>query len=83
VRRDRRLPYQEIGGLAVVLVPARRELHQLDEVGTFLWSALAESRTSAELAAAVARQFEVEPADAERDVREFLAALEERGLLES
>lgn len=80
-RRDARLPYQEIQGRAVVIVPARREMHELDETATFLWSALAEERSVAELAQALCEDFEVDPETARKDVREFVAALEERGLV--
>jgi hypothetical protein len=80
-RRDGRLPFQEIQGQAVVVVPARRELHQLDETATFLWLALAKESTVADLAAALCGEFEVDEATAEQDVREFLASLEEKGLV--
>lgn len=80
-RRDARLPYQEIQGEAVVVVPARRESHRLDGVATFLWTALAREKTLADLVAALCDEFEVEAAEAERDVRDFLASLEEKGLV--
>jgi hypothetical protein len=80
-RRDARLPFQEIQGQAVVVVPARRELHQLDETATFLWAALAKESTVADLAAALCGEFEVDEKTAEKDVKGFLAALEEKGLV--
>ena len=80
-QRDARLPFQEIQGLAVVVVPARRELHELDETATFLWSQLSLSRTVAELTAALCAEFDVDPDVAEADVLDFLRALEEKGLL--
>jgi hypothetical protein len=80
-RRDTRLPHQEIQGEAVVVVPSRRESHRLDVVATFLWTALAKERTVADLVAALCDEFEVEPAEAERDVRRFVASLEEKGLV--
>jgi hypothetical protein len=79
-RRDVRLPFQEIQGQAVVVVPSRRELHEFDEIATFLWAALAKERTVAQLVEALCGEFEVEAGVAEADVREFLGSLEERGL---
>jgi hypothetical protein len=79
-RRDVRLPFQEIQGQAVVVVPARRELHELDETATFLWAELAKERTVAQLVEALCGEFDVEAGVAEADVREFLGGLEERGL---
>jgi hypothetical protein len=80
-RRDSRWPFQEIEGKIVILVPARREVHQLDEVGTFVWKRLEEARTLDEVVGAVCEEFEVEEERARRDVEEFLGSLEEKGLL--
>jgi hypothetical protein len=80
-RRDSRLPFQEIQGQAVVVVPACRELHELDETATFLWSALAKDRSVADLVDALCGEFEVDAATAEADVREFLSSLEKKGLV--
>jgi len=79
-RRDDTLPCQEIQGEAVIVCPARRELHQLDPTATFLWNRLDRPRTAAELAEALCEEFEVTPEQAERDVRAFLADLERKGL---
>jgi hypothetical protein len=79
--RDARLPYQEVQGQAVVVAPARREVHEFDETATFLWSALARERTLAELVAVLCEEYEVDEKTAEADVRAFLALLEERGLV--
>ena len=81
LKRDARLPFQELDGQAVVVVPARREMHELDEVATFLWRELERDRSAAELVEALCGEFEVEPSRAEGDVRDFLARLEEKGLV--
>ncbi len=80
-RRDLRLPFQEVQGQAVVVVPTRRELHELDEVATFLWGQLARERSVGDLVAALCDEFEVEAGVAEADVREFLSGLEAKGLV--
>ena len=80
-KRDARLPFQEIQGQAVVVVPARREMHQLDETATFLWAALSKERNVAELVEALCGEFEVPASQAEADVREFLSGLEAKGLV--
>ena len=80
-RRDGRLAHQEVQGQAVVVVPARREIHELDETATFLWSVLAKDRDVPELVEALCGEFEVEPDLADRDVRAFLAELEGKGLI--
>jgi hypothetical protein len=80
-KRDGRLPFQELQGQAVVVVPARRELHEFDETATFLWSALARESSVGDLVAALCEEFEVDSATAEKDVRDFLASLVEKGLV--
>jgi hypothetical protein len=80
-RRDSRLPFQEIQGQAVVVVPARRELHELDEVGTFLWAELSRERSLEDLVTSLCEAFDVGTETATSDVREFLASLEEKGLV--
>jgi hypothetical protein len=80
-KRDVRLPFQEIQGQAIVVVPARRELHEFDEVATFLWAQLAKERSVGDLVSALCGEFEVEAGAAEADVREFLAGLEAKGLV--
>ncbi len=80
-RRDAKLPFQEIQGTAVIVVPARREVHELDEAGTFLWSELARERTVEQLVEALCEEFDVEAAVAKSDVKEFLAELEGKGLV--
>ncbi len=56
-------------------------MHQLDEVGSFLWGELEAWRSAENLARALCGEFDVDAAQAEKDVRAFLNALEDRGLL--
>jgi hypothetical protein len=79
--RDRRWPFQEIQGITVVVVPARRELHELDEAATVLWRRLATAADADDLAAALQEEFEVGAGEAVRDAREFLSELEGKGLV--
>jgi hypothetical protein len=79
--RDSKLPSQEIQGRTVIVVPARSEMHQLDEVGTFVWGELKTKRSAQELARALCGEFDVDPDQAEKDVDAFLRLLGEKGLL--
>lgn len=79
--RDKRWPFQEIQGLTVIVVPARRELHELDAGATVLWRRLASPCDAADLAEALMDEFEVEAEEAERDARGFLETLEAKGLV--
>ena len=80
-RRDPAIPFQQIEGETVVIVPARRELHQLDAVGAFFWEALRERRTLDQLVRKACGEFDVTPGTARSHIRGFLREMEGRGLL--
>ena len=80
VRRNSALPFQELEGRIVIVVPARRQMHQLDDVASYLWNQLREPRSPGELARSLCEEFEVEPERAEKDVAAFLEELEKKGL---
>jgi hypothetical protein len=75
------LPWRSLDGRAVIVQPQAGEVHELNPVGAFLWGEADGRRTVAELAQAVAGEFEVEPAVALADAREFFGALTERGMI--
>jgi hypothetical protein len=79
--RDPRWPFQEIQGITVVVVPARRELHELDEAAGLIWKHLAAPCDAAGLAGMLCEEYDVTPETAERDVAHFLETLEEKGLV--
>jgi hypothetical protein len=70
-----------------IVVPIRAEVADLDsifvlnEVGAAIWALLDAETGVEEIAAAVSRQFEVEPPAAREDIARFLAALQESGLV--
>lgn len=80
-RQNPRVAFQILDGSAFLVQPKDHTMHRLDEVGTVIWEALEGARTAAEVAAAVEEAFEVEPATAEADAREFLDELARRGLV--
>ena len=54
----------------------------LNDTGACVWNLLAEERTTDELAAAVAAEFEVDAATARRDVQAFLDEIARLGMIE-
>lgn len=60
-----------------------RKLMGLNPTGSFVWGLLDGQRTLAQLAAAVAERFQVSDERALADVSAFVAALAERGLVET
>ncbi len=71
-----------------LIVPVRAKVGDLASIysfngtGTLIWKLLESPRTVAELAMAVAQEYEVEPAQAERDVEAFVDEMKSVGLLE-
>jgi hypothetical protein len=74
--------WREVEGEVIAVDVRTSEYLAINETGAVLWRALREGATPAQLAERLVARFDVEPAAAARDVGEFLAALEERGLLE-
>jgi hypothetical protein len=71
-----------------LIVPVRAKVGDLASVYSFngtaslIWKLLESPRTVTELAAAVAREYDVDPAQAERDVTSFVDEMKAVGLVE-
>jgi hypothetical protein len=71
-----------------LIVPIRAKVGDLASIysfngtGTLIWKLLASPKTVAELAAAVAQEYQVESAQAERDVTNFVSEMKVVGLVE-
>jgi hypothetical protein len=76
-----------VGG-ETLIVPAQAKvgdmatIYSFNGTGALIWELLELPRTMAEIAAAVAQEFEVEPGQAERDVTEFVGEMKAVGLVE-
>jgi hypothetical protein len=64
-----------------VLHPETSELHTFNDVGARIWELADGERSVAQIAAAVEVEYEVDLAQAEADVVEFLDALVAKGLI--
>lgn len=87
MKRSRDFRLQHVGGQALLVplgarVGAMNALITLNAVGRHIWELLAEDRSPDDIAAAVAARFAVDPERARADVRDFLADLDRKGLLE-
>jgi hypothetical protein len=72
-----------------LIVPVRAKLGNLASIYTFngtgslIWELLEHPRTAAELAMAIAEEYDVETVQAERDVTEFVREMKAVGLVEA
>lgn len=80
-QQDPRIASRVLAGEAVVVTPHDSLLHQLDEVGTFLWERATGERPLSALVDELCESYEVDRETAERDAEEFVQALVERGML--
>lgn len=76
------LPWREIDGRSVVMNPKRGEVHELDEVATFLWKQADGTRSVEDIAQTLAAEFEVDASVALSDAQEFFSSLEALGLIQ-
>jgi hypothetical protein len=72
-----------------LIVPVRARVGDLASIyrfngtGSLIWKLLESPRTVGQLAAAVAQAYEVEPAQAEQDVTNFVSEMKSVGLVEA
>ncbi len=71
-----------------LIVPVRAKVGDLASIysfngtGSLIWRLLESAKTVSELSAAVAREYEVDPAQAEHDVEQFVGEMKAVGLVE-
>lgn len=63
----------EHDGCGVIVDPVSGRLFTLNETGLFVWRLLESGTGQAEIVRKMSEEFEVEPAEAEADLRIFLA----------
>lgn len=84
--KDGFLLRQIAGENVVVPVDEGREIFrgmiQLNSIGAFLWKLCLEETTIEQMTEALAAQYEVEKEKAERDVKNFVAQLKQKGFVE-
>lgn len=82
VARNERLAWRVLAGEAVILFPEEGTLHRLNPTGTKVWELLDGARTLAEIGTGLTEEYDVEVADAVRDVRAVADDLLAAGLVE-
>lgn len=77
------LPWQIVGENAVIIDPRQNRIHELDPVGTTIWTELDGEKDTAEIAQIVCENYSSEQAMVISDIDEFCETLVEQGLIES
>jgi hypothetical protein len=77
------LPFQTMDEETIVINPARREVHLLNETATRVWELCAAPRTVDDLVAGLSDEYDVPAEDVRRAVVELLEGLRDKSLFES
>ena len=72
---------EDVSERGTVILLEGGTMHQLNLVGGMIWSLCDGSRTSAQIAEALAAEFDAERSELEADVTTFVADLQQRGWL--
>ena len=81
-RRPAHLAWQQIAGEAVVLDTEARVLRGLNATGARVWDLIDGTRSLGEIAATLAAEWQRDTPPTLADVRTFVTALRDRGLVE-
>lgn len=73
---------QVVRGEAILVLAERNKVKVLNELGTRIWEMVDGQQSIRQIAARLCQEYEVDLSQAEQDTLEFLAELDERGLLQ-
>ena len=71
-----------IEGKAFIINTKTSMLHELDDIGTFIWKHIEKKHSLEEIVNSLTTEFEVTVNQAECDLEEFLSELNKKGLIE-
>jgi Coenzyme PQQ synthesis protein D (PqqD) len=80
--RNAGLEWRSVEGEVVALDLPKETYLGVNRSGSVLWQALAQGATPEELTELLVAEYGIDSAEAERDVTEFIAAMQQHGVLE-
>lgn len=82
LRHSRGTASRLVAGEAVLVVPARREAHVLNETASVAWALMDGTRGTREIARELSARYSVDERDVLRDLEAFVSELAARGAVE-
>jgi hypothetical protein len=79
--KNKDVAHRVLGDVAIMVNFKNSFFYNLNSVGTFIWERCDGQHTLDQIAASLADQYDVEPAEAARDCLEFINGLVEQGVL--
>lgn len=68
-------------GQAMVIMPDGSYIHVLNEIGSRVWELMDGERSESQIVEILCQEFETDPAEVAKDVKDFLATLEAHRML--
>ena len=81
-KRVEGLPWQMIDDKAVILDPRNQKVHELNEVGSFIWEKLDGQTDAEEISTLLNEDFDCEMALIASDIQDFCEGLVAEGIVE-
>lgn len=81
-KRVEGLPWQLIDDKAVILDPRNQKVHELNEVGSFIWEKLDGEHDTEEISTLLTEDFDCELAVIASDIQDFCEGLVAEGIVE-
>ncbi len=81
-RRVQGLPWQMIDDKAVILDPRNQKVHELNEVGSFIWDKLDGQNDPEAISTLLVEDFDCELAIVASDIQDFCEGLVAEGIVE-
>ncbi len=79
---DKRIAFRTVGDETIIIGISGGEVHLLNDTASFLWNLLAkEPQSPDKLARALTAAYDVDEAEAQNDISEFLANLKAKKLI--
>jgi hypothetical protein len=75
VQQSRDTVSRDVGGQLVILTPKEGTIHELDELGNFIWSLCADPISVEEITTRIVSEYDVEATIAQQDLTEFLGKM--------
>jgi len=76
------IPWQVLDEAVIILSPANRMAHELDETGSFVWLEISKNQTIDQISRRLTEEFDVDMVTAQKDTLSFICALEGKNLVE-
>lgn len=80
--RRQALPWQTLDGKTLILSSASKQVHQLNETGSWIWNQLEVERSSIDLCQQFIDEFDAPEEILKADLMDYLQELKQKGLIE-